>query len=363
MSFYRYCIRPILFRFDPEWIHSRTLELGEWVGMSPRVMNILASLLVFEDPRLKSQIAGLQFPNPVGLAAGFDKSGRAIKALSKMGFGSVEIGSVSEGASNGNPKPRLFRLPEDDAVVVNYGVPNDGAKIIADRIVATPISVPLGVNLVETNTGQAITASEVVTEFVSAARSFTDQTDYLSLNLNCPNTSAGGSVFEDWQVLRDLMERYRDIESLPPVFLKFTATTEAKKIEGILNAVDGFDFVAGFIFNLPPGKPYELRTRKEVLDRMPGTLAGMPTFEFMNDAIRVWYPLIDRARHVIIGSGGIFSSEDAYLKIKLGASLLQIYTALIYRGPGLVKKINRGLCSLLERDGFGHLSEAIGVDN
>ena len=365
MSVYTKAIRPILFRFDPERIHNATISLCECLGRSGAVRDACCALYSFQDPRLSTRVAGIEFPNPLGLAAGFDKNGRAVDLMAAVGFGSVEVGSVSAYPSDGNTdRPRLFRLPADDAVVVYYGVPNEGARAVARRLSRARLPVPLGINLVETNTGVPAGADETIREMVEAARPFLRVADYIALNLNCPNTTGGSSPFEDPGNIAVLLEGYRQFQNLPPVFLKIPPTTDLARIDAVLEAVDPFPFLRGVIFNLPSGTDYPgLRTPPEALARMPGTLAGRPTRGLINESIRAWYPRMDRSRHTLVGVGGIFSARDAYEKIRLGASLVQFNTALVYLGPGAARAINRGLCRLLERDGFGHISEAVGVDN
>ena len=363
MSPYSRLLRPLLFRWDAESAHEAALAAASAAGASALGRAALRSVYGFEDERLSTEVAGLRFPNPLGLAAGFDKNGRAIQALSCLGLGHVEIGSVSARPSRGNPRPRLFRLPADEAIVVNYGVPNDGAAAVAARVAARPTPVPLGVNLVETNSGRPAAADEVIAQFVEAARAFLGRADYLTLNLNCPNTTAGASPFDDPATVADLLAEFAAIDGLPPVFLKVTARTHPGPIEALLQAVDPFPFVAGFVFNLPPGKDYALRTPAALVDPLPGTLCGPPARGLLDDTVRAWYGRIDRRRHRIVGSGGIASAEDAWRKIRLGASLLQLYTGLVYHGPGLVGRINRGLVRLLEADGLSHVSEAVGLDN
>jgi len=280
-----------------------------------------------------------------------------------MGFGFIEVGSVSARPSAGNPeRPRLFRLPEDEAVVVAYGVPNEGAERVADRLRRRPIGVPVGVNIVETNTGEPGMAEQTIADMVEAARPFVGTADYLALNLNCPNTAGGESPFADPENLRELLRGYAGYESLPPVFLKVTATSDPARIEPVLEVIDGFRFVRGISFNVPPGKPYEgLRTPPDRLDPLPGALTGRPTRSLLHEAVSAWYERIDRERHALIAAGGIASAEDAYGMIRRGASLVQLYTALIYQGPGLVKRIHRGLLRLLDRDGFTSIAEAVGT--
>ncbi len=363
MGLYRHIARPLLFRCDPEWIHERTLMFGERVGASAAGRNLLKGLFAFADARLATEVGGLHFANPLGMAAGFDKNGRVIQGLAAMGFGFVEVGSVSAHPSAGNPRPRLFRLPLDEAVVVNYGVPNDGAVAVAARVSGRTTEAPLGINLVETNTGQPIAPDEVVAEFVEAVKPFVQRADYIALNLNCPNTTGGVSPFDSGGYLSDLMREYASIDGLPPVFLKFTAHSDPERMDRVLEAVDPFDFVKGFIFNLPSGKNYALKSPAQLVDPLPGTLCGKPVREMIDETVRFWYGRIDRKRHKIIGVGGIGSAEDAYRKIRLGASLVQLYSALVFNGPGIVRRVNSGLVQLLERDGFAQLAEAVGVDN
>ena len=363
MSLYTHFLRPLLFRFDAESAHEAALAAASAAGASAPGRAVLRSIYGFEDERLATEVAGLRFPNPLGLAAGFDKNGRAVQALCCLGLGHLEIGSVSARPSRGNPRPRLFRLPADEAIVVNYGVPNDGADTVARRVSAQPMSVPLGVNLVETNTGHPAPPDGVIAEFVEAARAFTGPADYLTLNLNCPNTTAGASPFDDPAAVAALLAGLAAVDGLPPVFLKLTARTDPPFIETLLEAVDPFPLVAGFVFNLPPGKEYSLRTPAAEVDPLPGTLCGPPARGLLDDTVRAWYGRIDRRRHRIIGSGGIASAEDAWRKIRLGASLLQLYTGLVYHGPGLVRRINRGLVRLLEAEGLSHVREAVGLDN
>ena len=367
MSLY-HLIRPLLFRLDPEWIHRATLTAVGKAGRIPPVRRLLQGLLTVDNPRLRVEAGGLAFPNPVGLAAGFDKNGVAMEGLASAGFGFVEVGSVSAHPSEGNPgRPRLFRVPEDEAIVVNYGVPNDGAEAVARRFAsARPPGppVPLGINLVETNTGKPAGAEEVVGELVVAMRPFLGLADYATLNLNCPNTTSGHSPFDDPGTLGSLLSGYADYDIMPPTFLKVVPTTDPATIEGTLAAMDPFPFVKGIVFGLPTGKPYEgLKTPPQVLDRMAGTLCGRPTRALIDASIQAWYPRMDRGRHVIVGTGGIFTAEDVYRKIRLGATLVQVYTALVFHGPGLVKRINRGLLRLMAGDGLDRISDAVGVDN
>jgi len=355
-------IKPLLFNFDPEKVHNYSIHVAERAGRSKATQWCLSALYGFRDPVLESRVAGMHLPTPVGLAAGFDKNGRAVEVTARLGFGFIEIGSVSADCSCGNPTPRLFRLPEDQAIIVNYGVPNEGARRISERLRGYSHYAPLGVNIVETNSGRVAGPDEVIGQFITAAKAFVGCADYLTLNLACPNTSAETSVFHDARVLDELLAAYDEIFDLPPVFPKLSASIEEHRIGKFVEVITKHECIAGYIFNLPPGKNFPLRISPDLLGNMPGTLCGMPAREMMTNTIRNWYRRIDREKHVIIGSGGIFSATDAYEKIRHGASVVQLYTAMIYEGPSLIRKINKELAGLLKRDGFNHIGEAVGID-
>lgn len=358
MGVYTRAVRPLLFRCDPEWVHAKTIAAAAAAGRFRSARGLASWLGRVDDARLRVAVAGVTFPNPVGLAAGFDKNGRAVDFLPSIGFGSVEIGSVSADPSAGNPRPRLFRLPADEAIVVNYGVPNDGAAAVARRLARGRPDVPVGVNLVETNTGRAAEPDEVVGQFVRAAAAFVGECDYITLNLNCPNTTGGRSPFADPKQLAVLLGELGRLDGLPPVFLKVTLTADPVRIDAVLSAVDPHPFVAGFGYNVPPGTDYPLHTPAV---RLPGSLCGAPLLPLTSAAVREWYRRIDRTRHRLIGVGGVRTAEDAYSLIRAGASLIQVYTALVYHGPGVVRRINEGLLRLLDRDGFADVTSAVGA--
>ena len=303
----------------------------------------------------------MKLANPVGLAAGYDKSGTAIDGMAALGFGHVEIGSISIDPSSGNPKPRLFRLPEDRAVVVHYGLQNDGAAVVAKRFATRRTAVVVGANVVKTNRGidaPPELADAIIEEYVRAVHVLHDVSDYLTLNLSCPNTEDGRDFFADPANTRRLMDALKDVSIDRPVFLKVSPLGGDEAIDGLLEAVDGVAFVSGFIHNLAPGIRAEVSgdTRG-----MVGSLAGRPVSNQMNDCLKCLYAKMDRGRYQIISAGGVSTSEDVYEKIRLGATAVQLLTALVYDGPGVVRRINEGLCELLKRDGVGSVSEAVGV--
>jgi dihydroorotate dehydrogenase (fumarate)/dihydroorotate dehydrogenase len=362
MTIYSTLMRPLVFRLDPETAHHLAIATAARLGRAAAAMR---ALMRIDDARLATDVAGLHFPNPIGLAAGFDKSGSAISALAGLGFGSIEIGSVSVHPSIGNPKPRLWRLPEDQAIVVHYGLPNDGVEAIAQRLARIRLPVPLGINLVVTNRGPGaapLNADQIIGEYVAAAKAMAPRADYLMLNLSCPNTADGRDFFADAGHLNACLEALGATKLPLPVFLKVSPLGGIAAIEHVLAAADGRDFVRGFMFNLPPTKPEGMRTPERVWREMPGAVSGPPAAVLADFCIRETFRRMDRKRHVLIGAGGVSTAEDAYAKIRLGASLVQLLTALIYQGPGVVRGITTALAELLARDGVKHVADVVGVD-
>jgi len=354
MTLYKTLMRPLLFRLDAEWCHDRAMDACALAGSLPPVRAALAAACRFADPMLETEVCGLKLSNPIGLAAGFDKNGRALRGLAAMGFGHLELGSVSADPSDGNPKPRLWRLADEGAIVVHYGLPNEGAQAVAERLAPVTLPVPLGINIVKTNRGVDAppdSDDEIIDDYVRSVRALKDSGDYLTLNLSCPNTEMGRSFFAERGNTARLLSAIGELDVRCPVFLKVSPLAGVEAIEALLEEAEAAGPVSGFIFNLPPG----------CRNDMPGAVAGKPIERQINDAIRELYTRMDTGRYRIIGAGGVFSPEDAYEKIRLGASLVQLVTALVFEGPTVVKRINRGLCRLLQRDGFSCVAEAVGT--
>ena len=362
---YRRAVRPLLFRCDAERVHAATLRVAGALGRSATGRALVSALWGFDDARLRTRVGDVEFANPVLLPAGFDKNGVAVQALAALGFGGVEVGSVSAHASAGNAeRPRLHRIPDDDGIVVYYGVPNDGADAVAARLARAPLPVPLGVSLVETNTGVPADVDDVIDDFVAAARRFVGVASYLALNLNCPNSAGGFSHFDDAANLRRLLHALAGVDALPPVFVRVTPPAHAAGIDAVLDAIDAFGFVKALSFH---DARFDLRrllrTPPDVLARLRGSVSAPAALAHTQALVRDWYRRIDRRRLALIAVGGITTADDAYRTIRLGASLVQVYTALVYHGPALVREIKRGLAQRLARDGFAGVADAVGVDN
>jgi dihydroorotate dehydrogenase (fumarate)/dihydroorotate dehydrogenase len=366
MTIYKKFVRPLLFRCDAEWVHDRAIGFSQLAGSIRPLRAIVQRRYHVVDKRLEQEVAGVHFSNPIGLAAGYDKNGRAVRMMAALGFGFLEIGSVSAEPSLGNPRPRLWRMPQDRAICVHYGLPNDGAEAVARRLTGNKLGVPLGVNVVKTNRGlnaPADCADAILDDYARSVSLLKDTGDYLCLNLSCPNTEMGRDFFAIPGNVSELLARLSELGICCPVFLKISPAGGVPFIEQLLAEVEPFSMVSGFIFNLPPGKPEGLQTPRAVWDTMPGAVAGAPARPSLDQRLRELYRRMDRKRYRIMAAGGVFSSADAYEKIRLGASLVQLMTGLVYEGPDLVRRINRGLCNLLDRDGFHNVADAIGTAN
>jgi dihydroorotate dehydrogenase len=356
---YRLLIRPVLFHLDPERAHHLTLWALARLARVSSLQRLMQQVRPLEHPTLQTHVAGLHFPNPVGLAAGFDKSGIAVPAFPVLGFGSVEVGTVTPRPQRGNPLPRLFRLPADEAVVNRMGFNNDGADAVVARLRGLPRHIPVGVNLgknADTPLDQALD------DYRAGLERLYDVGDYVVVNVSSPNTPG----------LRDLQAQTRLSELLEglqasnralaqarsmtprPLLVKIAPDLEPGALDDIVEAVQNCALEGIIATNTTIG-----RIGLSTATFETGGLSGRPLRQRSTEVIRHLYAR-SHGRIPIIGVGGIFSAADAYEKIRAGASLVQLYTGLIYRGPGLPHRINRGLVRLLRRDGFQHLSEAVG---
>jgi len=280
-----------------------------------------------------------------------------------MGFGHVEIGSVSAWPSDGNPKPRLFRIPQDRGIVVSYGVPNEGAEAVRRRLDRLRPTVAVGVNLVKTNDpARPAVAPDVYEDYAASFAALQDRAHYVALNLSCPNSAADRDFFDDLPRIDALLARLAACDPRVPVFLKLKPTRDAGVLREIVAIAGPHPFVAGFAINLPAGKPPDLRltASRDTLDRMPGAVGGKPVEAYVNAILGTLYGIAGD-RYALMAAGGVSTADDAYRKLRLGATVVQLYTGLVYRGPGVVREILSDLVALLERDGIASVPDAVGA--
>jgi dihydroorotate dehydrogenase len=361
---YKSVMRPLLFRKDPEASHEMILSL---MARAEFLYPVLECFYNVEDARLIVKIGPLVFSNPVGLAAGFDKNAVAPKTISGFGFGFMEIGAITAQGQPGNPKPRLYRLPEDDALINRLGFNNEGAKVIAMKLGrlrargAWP-KIPLGLNLGRT---KIVETKDAVADFLACFESLFLHGDFFTLNVSSPNTPQLRDLQEK-TLLRELLsavqEKNRELAARAkidpkPVFVKIAPDMEFSQVDEIIEVADSAKLTGIVATNASAFMRGNLKSRQ---GPEPGGLSGRPITARVTSFIAHIYKMT-RGKLPIIGVGGIFHAEDAYEKIKAGANAVQIYTGWIYEGPGAVKRINKGLLRLLERDGFKSISEVVGV--
>ncbi|MGB3541455.1 quinone-dependent dihydroorotate dehydrogenase [Rubrivirga sp.] len=361
---YRF-LRPLLFRLDAEDAHSwgvRAARLGQRAGWATRRLNARA------DPRLAQTVWGRRFRSPLGLAAGFDKNAELVRFWAELGFGFAEVGSVSALPSVGNARPRAFRLPSDGALVNRMGLNNDGADAVAERLASTsrPPGFVVGVNVAKTHSPD-ILGDAGIEDFRHSVRVLAPHADYLAINVSCPNT-AEGKTFETPDALDALLHAIAlevGTGGAPPVVVKWsppaTAGIDVGAMDELVEIALGHG-VRGFITSNTASDRDGLVTGASEIERIGnGGLSGRPLAARSKALTRHLYRTTD-GTVPIVGVGGIDSAEEAYERVRAGASLLQVYTGLVYQGPGLVGQIHRGLIRLLDRDGLDALQDAVGAD-
>ncbi len=351
---YRHVTKPIFFRLDPEHIHKLTISFASMLGKSAFGRLLTRNIFFFEDKSLSQKLAGLYFPNPIGLAAGFDKNGRLKQILPELGFGFIELGSVTALACSGNAGKRLWRLPQEKSLIVHLGLANDGSVALAKQLKTQSSSIPVGISIAATNCPETAEEQNAIKDFVTSYSFFSKEkcSDYITINISCPNAYGGESFLEPARLGRLLssISKARALYSnTQPIFLKLSAAISDTQLDEIISLAREYG-INGFICS-------NLRKKYSPLGGVSGPLVK----DQSTDLIRRIYKKVND-EFIIIGCGGISSAQDAYEKIKAGASLLQLITGLIYEGPQLVSEINLGLVELLHKDGYSSISQAVGKE-
>jgi dihydroorotate dehydrogenase len=338
-------LRPALFMVNPERAHTLALR-----ALRARPAGAPAPL----GGPLETQVAGLAFPNPVGMAAGFDKDGETPDALLGLGFGFAEVGSITPRPQPGNPKPRLFRLAEDRAVINRMGFNNSGAPAAAARLAAR---LACG-GIVGINIGANKDSADRVSDYVQMTQVMAPLASYLAVNISSPNTP-GLRALQDEGALAGLLDAVLEArgESGPPVFLKVAPDLETADIEAIARIALDRRLGALIVSNTTTARP-PLSSR---FAGEAGGLSGAPLRDLALARLRDFRKATGGALP-LVGVGGIATAEDAWQRIRAGASLVQLYSAMVYEGPGIARRIVRGLESLMRRDGFSSLAEAVGSE-
>lgn len=343
---YKSIVRPLLFRLDPETAHDLTFSLAERLGGHSTTRALVRRSAGLPDPRLNTTVLGHPFPSPIGTAAGFDKNGRLIRILPELGFGFMEVGSATAQASAGNARPRMFRLPQDQALINRMGLNNHGAAALAEKLRTSPSSpIPLGVNVAKTHDPK-IQGDAALRDYATSVSLLAPHAAYIALNVSCPNTEEG-KTFEEPQALRDLLDAVR---SDAPILVKFSSDIQERELIPLLDICEEHG-VSGYVAVNTSTDRSSLITPVHTLESIGrGGLSGRP---LASDAMRVLRAI--RA-HVpkekcILSVGGISTAKDVMVRLEAGADLVQIYTAMVYEGPLLVSRLNRELSHWLDREG------------
>ena len=343
-------LRPFLFNLDPETAHDFAVKSLKF--------NVLPSKMfeVEDEEMLNINLFGKNFPNPIGLAAGFDKSAEVYNSLLKLGFGFVEVGTVTPLKQYGNPKPRIFRLEEDQALINRLGFNNDGMEVIKDRIKSNGKRGILGVNI-----GPNKTTKNQKNDFCLGLSNFCDLADYITVNISSPNTE-GLRDFHDQKKLTELITTLnkikKDKKTNIPLLLKISPDINNSHIPEISDIAIKNNISAIILTNTTNNHRDDLIS---ALKKEEGGLSGNPLSQVSTNMIKKFSKELN-GKIPIIGVGGVNSGKSAYEKITAGASLLQLYTSFVYRGPSAAKEIKRELIQILKEEGIKNIKEAIGKD-
>ncbi len=337
----------VLRRIDPETAHGLALKALR-AGLAPLPGPVTS-------PLLATRLAGLTLPNPVGLAAGFDKNATAVAQLSRAGFGFIEVGAATPRPQAGNPKPRLFRLPQDRAVINRFGFNNDGMEAIAARLARRPAGIPVGLNL-----GANKDSPDRAADFAKVLAHCGPYIDFATVNVSSPNTER----LRDLQgkgalsaLLKGVFETRNILPRKIPIFLKISPDMTPEELADLAEVAvaSGIDAV------IATNTTLDREGLKSAGSSENGGLSGAPLFEKSTRCLARLSELT-AGRLPLIGVGGIASADDAYAKIRAGATAVQIYSAMVYQGLSLAPRIAQGLDALLARDGFASVAEAVGTD-
>ncbi len=341
---YKALVRPWLFQADPEAAHERALNLAGTLGRCRVARDAVETMFAVEDRRLRQTVFEIEFANPVGLAAGYDKNALGLELWPALGLGFVEIGSVTARAQPGTEPPRLFRQADQRALINRMGFNNDGAEAISARIPPPPHRIPIGVNVGKNRDVELARAGESYADTIRALR---DRADFFVLNVSSPNTP-GLRKLQDKEMLDALLAQ---IHERLPILLKIAPDLTFDQIDDVVALAQKHGLSGIVATNTTVDHP----TPPE------GGLSGAPLRARATECIRHIHRQT-KGRMPVIGVGGVFTAEDAYEKIRAGASLVEIWTGMVYEGPAITRNINRGLLRLLARDGFDNIAEAVGME-
>ncbi|SFF18951.1 quinone-dependent dihydroorotate dehydrogenase [Thermoflexibacter ruber] len=339
---YQHIFRPILFLLSAETAHRLTFQLLKILFQIPFTKNIVKWLYYFESPTLERNLLGLRFKNPIGLAAGFDKNAELVETFDSLGFGFVEIGTVTPKAQEGNPKPRLFRLLEDEAIINRMGFNNEGVEKIVERLRKRTSQVIVGGNIGKNKTTPN---EQAIQDYEMAFEALHDFVDYFVVNVSSPNTPNLRELQDKEplkHLLKTLKEKNQQKAKPKPILLKIAPDLNDSQLHDIVEIVKETG-IEGIVATNTTISRENLHTQQAKIEAIgAGGLSGKPLKQRSTEIIRFLRSKLDKS-FVIIGVGGIFTAKDAIEKLEAGADLVQIYTGFVYEGAGIVKEIKRGI--------------------
>jgi len=361
---YKNILKPILFLLDPEFIHSVMTSFGEVIGKT-YLRNFLNWKLKYLPLKLKQRILGINFLGPIGLAAGFDYDAKLIHVLSSLSFGFQSVGTVTNLPYEGNPKPRLGRLSRSRSLMVNKGYKNIGVKNIVNKLNGHKFEIPLGVSIGSSNNEEIISSKDAIVDIIKSF-SFFEKTriniSYYEVNISCPNLINNKVDFFKSNNLDKLFQSLIKLKIKKPIFIKMPIDKNNQDFFKILKIISKYSFIKGVIIgNLFKDRKSPLLDKGELKKFKAGYFSGKPCEPRSNELIKLTYKKYKNSL-LIIGCGGVFSGQDAYKKIRLGANLIQLITGMIFQGPQLISQINMELEELLKKDGFSNIRQVVGVD-
>ncbi|QLH80954.1 quinone-dependent dihydroorotate dehydrogenase [Halosimplex pelagicum] len=342
--------KPLLFSLPAETAHGLGHGVVSAAGNAP-LDRALARHYAVDDPRLRVDALEETFPNPVGVAAGFDKNAEAVRGLAALGFGFVEVGGVTAVPQSGNQRPRMFRLRDDDAVINRMGLNNDGAEAVGERLAALDAPVPVGVNIAKS---EHVDTAGAPADYLATYEEVAAGGDFFVVNVSCPN-SQGFEELQNREAMTAILTELQDAGAAP-LLIKLSPDLPEPAVADTLDLVTELGLDGVVATNTSTERPDGLESPNRV---ETGGLSGAPIEARATEMTRF---VAERVDVPVIGVGGVATAEDAYRKIRAGASLVQLYTAFLYRGPAIAREINLGLLELLERDGFDSVEAAVGAD-
>lgn len=361
MSLKYQVLKRLFFLINPEIIHELMVNVGEFTGKLPVLPSLLRLFFNPTYPQLSQELAGVKLHTPIGLAAGFDYQAKLTGVLHAFGFGFQTVGTISNMPCEGNASPRLGRLPQSKSLLVNKGFRNPGIQAVTEKLANISFHNAVGISIGQTNTPELKTRDAVLNDIISAfkhAEASNVQHAYYELNISCPNLQSSINFYNP-EELDVLLAKVDALQLSRPVFVKMPISESDETVIALMEVITKHSPVGIIIGNLQKNRqdPSVVPSEREGLGK--GNLSGKPTFERSNHLIALAYRKFQK-KLIVIGCGGIFSADDAYLKITLGASALQLITGMVFEGPQLIAQINAGLVQRLQKDGYTHLRDAVG---